>query len=438
MITLIFSFFAYWIEKRGSRKHLANVYWTINSFFAVQFIFRNPLIIYPYILSFASIYKFYTCNDEQTFSLQLAYHCCIFIRDLPCLIIATWCVSWSYFIRGCTRVIKVSGLQTEIVARRFSSRGRSSRRCGIVARGSFVDRGLGETVRSDRRWVSTGSIWFYFHGGREKNDTHTQIDACFLSCYRYGQEIQSHGKVVACRRGVSRSFVQRERIVRTAPGAKLSRISRCHLSSARGSLCGHFWTLPEGELILIRVLLSIRTFNLQKNQSVFRDLRFFTSHSNLCQQRRTLPTCISNFYKNFPNFYLARDASIPSLSLEVSLTVSYTDSRALLIDRFVIYRKLWLVAWVERWQHSKRAALFKFARHLLLRARCLSPSVSQLRSTLPTCVTFREREFQMIAHAKISLSKHIPRLPPKILLNPTKKKEKKEEKKKILSTFLGI
>lgn len=95
--------------------------------------------------------SFYIFNDERRFPLRLAYHCRIFIRDLPCLIAATWCVSRSYFIRGCTRVIKVSGLQTEIVARRFSSRGRSSRRCGIVARGSFVDRGLGETVRSDRR-----------------------------------------------------------------------------------------------------------------------------------------------------------------------------------------------------------------------------------------------------------------------------------------------
>lgn len=214
--------------------------------------FRNPIDI---ILIFFLLRIYNFCICKQTFSLQLAYHCCIFIRDLSCLIIATWSVSWSYFIRGCTRVIKVSGLQTEIVARRFSSRGRSSRRCGIVARGSFVDRGLGETVRSDRRWVSTGSIWFYFGKKKKRNDTHTRIDVCFLSCYRYGQEIQSHGKIVARRRGVSRSFVQRERIVRTAPGAKLSRISRCHLSTARGSLRGHFWTLPEGELI--RILLSI-------------------------------------------------------------------------------------------------------------------------------------------------------------------------------------
>lgn len=111
---------------------------------------ENPLISFYLYILFLHIYNFYICNDKQRF-LQLAYHRCIFIGDLPCLIIATWCVSWSYFIRGCTRVIKVSGLQTEIVARRFSSRGRSSRRCGIVARGSFVDRGLGETVRSDRR-----------------------------------------------------------------------------------------------------------------------------------------------------------------------------------------------------------------------------------------------------------------------------------------------
>lgn len=41
--------------------------------------------------------------------------------------------------------------------------------------------------------------------------------------------------------------MQREGVVREAAGAKLSRISRCYLSAARGPLGGHFRALSKGE-----------------------------------------------------------------------------------------------------------------------------------------------------------------------------------------------
>ena len=47
------------------------------------------------------------------------YLCYIFINDLSWLIAATWCVSRSYFVRGCSRAIEISSLQTQTAARWF-------------------------------------------------------------------------------------------------------------------------------------------------------------------------------------------------------------------------------------------------------------------------------------------------------------------------------
>lgn len=277
--------------------------------------FRNPIDI---ILIFFLLRIYNFCICKQTFSLQLAYHCCIFIRDLPCLIIATWSVSWSYFIRGCTRVIKVSGLQTEIVARRFSSRGRSSRRCGIVARGSFVDRGLGETVRSDRRWVSTGSIWFYF--GKKRN-SYTDRRFAFYRVtdtdrrYRATEKLlhaeeEYHEALCSAKelyaRPLARNYPEFHDVI-FQPLADLSVVTSEHCQRVS-------WY----------VFCSLFNISLIYKKSI-RDLQFFTLHLNL-------------FKKIFLIFislkYLFAIARVLVGQFRTRI------GRALLIDRFVIYRKV--------------------------------------------------------------------------------------------------